>query len=62
MHTVAEGVRTTEAALALGRRHDVDLPIVTQMSQVLAGEISAAAAVEELMLRRQRSEADAAAD
>ena len=59
MHTVAEGVRTTDAALALGRRHDVDLPIVTQMSQVLAGEISAQAAVEELMLRRQRPEADA---
>ena len=62
MHTVAEGVRTTEAALALGRRHQVDLPIVTQMSQVLEGHISAAAAVEELMLRRQRPEADGAAE
>ncbi len=62
MHTVAEGVRTTEAALALGRRHQVDLPIVTQMSQVLEGQISAAAAVEELMLRRQRPEADGAAE
>lgn len=62
MHTVAEGVRTTEAALALGHRHQVDLPIVTQMSQVLEGEISAAAAVEELMLRRQRPEADGTAE
>ena len=58
-HTVAEGVRTTEAAVELGRRYQVDLPIVTQMSAVLEGRITAAAAVEELMLRRQRAEADA---
>ena len=58
MQTVAEGVRTTEAALALGRRHHVDLPISTQMGAVLAGRIEAKRAVEELMLRRQRPEAE----
>jgi len=59
MQTVAEGVKTTEAALALGRRHQVDLPISTQMGAVLAGRIQVKAAVEELMLRRQRPEAEA---
>ena len=58
MQTVAEGVKTTEAALELGRRHQVDLPISTQMGAVLAGRTRARTAVEELMLRRQRSEAD----
>ncbi|MCH7747886.1 MAG: NAD(P)-dependent glycerol-3-phosphate dehydrogenase [Acidobacteria bacterium] len=58
MQTVAEGVKTTEAALELGRRHQVDLPISTQMGAVLAGRTGARTAVEELMLRRQRPEAD----
>ena len=58
MQTVAEGVKTTEAALELGRRHQVDLPISTQMGSVLAGRTRAKTAVEELMLRRQRPEVD----
>jgi glycerol-3-phosphate dehydrogenase (NAD(P)+) len=53
---VAEGVKTTSAALALGRKHGVELPIATQMADVLAGDRSAAAAVEELMLRPQKTE------
>lgn len=56
---VAEGVRTTGAALALGSRHGVELPIAAQMAEVLAGRKSPRAAVEELMLRPQRLEADA---
>lgn len=59
MKMVAEGVRTTEAALALGTRLGVELPIAMQMADVLAGRRSPAAAVEELMLRRQRAEAEA---
>ena len=58
MQTVAEGVKTAEASLALGRRYQVDLPISTQMGAVLAGRIQAKAAVDELMLRRQRPEAE----
>ena len=58
MQTVSEGVKTTEAALELGRRHQVDLPISTKMGAVLAGRIQAKLAVEELMLRRQRPEVD----
>ena len=59
MKMVAEGVRTTEVALALGTRTGVELPIAAQMAEVLAGRRSPAAAVEELMLRRQRAEAEA---
>ncbi len=58
MQTVAEGVKTTEAALELGRRHHVDLPISFQMGSVLDGRTQARTAVEELMLRRQRAEVD----
>lgn len=58
MQTVAEGINTTEAALELGRRHHVDLPIASQMAAVLAGRTGARQAAEELMLRRQRAEAD----
>ena len=56
MKMVAEGVTTTAAALALGQKFDVELPIATQMAEVLAGNRSAAAAVEELMLRPQKTE------
>lgn len=58
MRMVAEGVRTTSAALALGARHGVELPIAAQMAEVLAGRQEPAAAVECLMLRPQRAEAD----
>lgn len=56
MKMVAEGVRTTGAALALGARHGVELPIAAQMGEVLAGLCTPREAVEELMLRRQRPE------
>jgi glycerol-3-phosphate dehydrogenase (NAD(P)+) len=55
---VAEGVRTTGAALALGARHGVELPLAAQMAAVLDGRASARSAVEALMLRPQRSEND----
>jgi glycerol-3-phosphate dehydrogenase (NAD(P)+) len=53
---VAEGVRTTHAALALGARCGVELPIAAQMAEVLAGRRDPQAAVCELMGRRQRQE------
>jgi glycerol-3-phosphate dehydrogenase (NAD(P)+) len=58
MKMIAEGVRTTGAALALGSRHGVELPIATQMAEVLAGRTDVGAAIEALMLRRQRAEAE----
>jgi glycerol-3-phosphate dehydrogenase (NAD(P)+) len=56
MKMVAEGVKTTTAALALGQRHGVELPIAAQMDAVLSGKRSVTAAVEELMLRPQKTE------
>jgi glycerol-3-phosphate dehydrogenase (NAD(P)+) len=55
---VAEGVRTTGAALALGERHGIELPIAAQMAAVLEGRSSPMVAVEALMGRRQRPETD----
>jgi glycerol-3-phosphate dehydrogenase (NAD(P)+) len=57
MKMVAEGVRTTDAALALASRHGVELPIAAQVGELLAGRTDARNALEELMLRPQRSEA-----
>jgi glycerol-3-phosphate dehydrogenase (NAD(P)+) len=56
MKMVAEGVRTTEAALALARRQGIELPIAAQVGELLAGRRSARAALEELMLRPQKTE------
>ena len=56
MKMIAEGVRTTDAALALGAQHGVELPIAEQMSEVLAGRTQVRAAIETLMLRKQRAE------
>jgi glycerol-3-phosphate dehydrogenase (NAD(P)+) len=57
MKMVAEGVRTTEAALALGARHGVELPITVQVAELLAGRKDARTALYDLMLRPQRAEA-----
>jgi glycerol-3-phosphate dehydrogenase (NAD(P)+) len=58
MHMIAEGVRTTGAAVALGRRHEIELPITAQMAAVLDGTVDPLQAVETLMGRRQRAEID----
>jgi glycerol-3-phosphate dehydrogenase (NAD(P)+) len=58
MTMVAEGVKTTGAALALGARHGVELPIAAQMADVLEGRKDPRAATEALMLRPQRVEVD----
>ena len=58
MQMVAEGVKTTGAALALGARYGVELPIAAQMAEVIAGRTDPRAATEALMLRPQRVEAD----
>ena len=58
MKMIAEGVQTTGAVLALGERYDVELPITTQMAEVLSGRLDVRSAVETLMLRRQRAEAE----
>jgi glycerol-3-phosphate dehydrogenase (NAD(P)+) len=58
MRMVAEGVKTTISVLALGKRHGVELPIAEQMAAVLDGRSDVRSAVEALMVRRQRAEAE----
>jgi glycerol-3-phosphate dehydrogenase (NAD(P)+) len=58
MRMIAEGVRTTGAALALGERYRIEMPITAEMAAVLAGKRSPAEAVDALMGRKQRAEAD----
>lgn len=58
MRMVAEGVNTTTAALALGIRYDVELPIAAQMAEVLAGRRTAREGLGCLMLRPQRVETE----
>jgi len=58
MKMVAEGVKTTGAALALGARHGVELPIAAQMADLIEGRTDPRAATLALMLRPQRGEAD----
>jgi glycerol-3-phosphate dehydrogenase (NAD(P)+) len=58
MKMIAEGVRTTGAALALGARYHVELPIATQMAEVLNGRTDVRSAIGTLMLRPQRAEAE----
>jgi glycerol-3-phosphate dehydrogenase (NAD(P)+) len=53
---VAEGIRTTSAALGLARRHGVEMPIAEQMKAILMGGKSPQRAIEELMLRPGRDE------
>ena len=53
---VAEGIRTTGSALALGARHGIELPIAAQMKRVLDGTCSPREAVEALMIRKQKTE------
>jgi glycerol-3-phosphate dehydrogenase (NAD(P)+) len=56
---VAEGLRTAQAALELGARHGVELPITELMQAVIDGHRTPKAALAELMIRPQKSEADA---
>jgi glycerol-3-phosphate dehydrogenase (NAD(P)+) len=60
MKMIAEGVKTTRAAIALGERHGVELPIASQMAAVLEGRSDVRTAVEALMVRRQRAEREPA--
>ena len=53
---VAEGVRTTRAALGLARKLGVEMPITEQMEQILDHGKDPKAAIRELMLRPGRDE------
>jgi glycerol-3-phosphate dehydrogenase (NAD(P)+) len=54
--TVAEGVATARAALALAARHGVEMPIASQVRDVLDGRRSPAEAVQSLLARPLKEE------
>jgi glycerol-3-phosphate dehydrogenase (NAD(P)+) len=56
MRMVAEGVETCDAAVELGVKYGVDLPIMRQMHAVLHGKQTPLAALRELMDRSLKSE------
>jgi glycerol-3-phosphate dehydrogenase (NAD(P)+) len=56
MRMVAEGVKTTAAAVALADEHGIEMPITQQIHRILEGEVSALAAIRELMERSLKDE------
>lgn len=56
MSMVAEGVKTTEAVLALAEQHQVEMPIATQVGRVLYEGAHPREAVLDLMTRSAKSE------
>jgi len=56
MRMVAEGVKTTEAAVALAERYGIEMPITRQVHRILRGEIAPRNAVRELMERSLKFE------
>lgn len=58
VHMVVEGVYSAKAALSLGKRFGVELPIITQVNHVLFDGMTAREAVIELMTRDKKSESD----
>jgi glycerol-3-phosphate dehydrogenase (NAD(P)+) len=54
--TVAEGVNTARAAVALGERHGVELPIAQQVTEVLFHGKAPRQAIADLMERELKAE------
>ena len=53
---VIEGVNSAKAALALARKHDVEMPIVEQVNLVLFEDKSAKEALADLFVRDKAKE------
>jgi glycerol-3-phosphate dehydrogenase (NAD(P)+) len=53
---VVEGVYSTKAAVKLGKKYDVALPIVNKVNEVLFEGKDPREAVDELMLRDSKAE------
>ncbi len=56
MKMVAEGIKTTNAAVDLARRHSVEMPIAEQMYQMLHSEVKPREAIQRLMERSLKGE------
>jgi len=61
MDQIAEGVPTTKAAVSVAGRHQVEMPITTQLHEVLFGGMSPRQAVASLMSRAGRDELEGGA-
>jgi glycerol-3-phosphate dehydrogenase (NAD(P)+) len=56
MHSVVEGVWTAKAALALAKKHKVDMPITEELHKILHEKKPPKEALRDLMKRDQRAE------
>jgi glycerol-3-phosphate dehydrogenase (NAD(P)+) len=56
MKMVAEGIKTTNAAVELAARHGVEMPISQQMFQMLHFGLSPREAIRQLMERSLKGE------
>ena len=56
MQTVAEGIPTTEAALGLAKRYQIEMPITEQMNLLLHHNKNARDVIKDLMERRLKNE------
>jgi len=56
MEMVAEGVETTQSAIELSKKYQVDMPLVTEVHKVLFEDKNPRRAVEDLMQRAPKSE------
>jgi len=56
MSMVAEGIKTTNAAVDLARRHGIEMPITEQMFQMLHFGVSPREAIRRLMERSLKGE------
>lgn len=53
---VAEGVYTTKAAIKLGKRHNVEIPITEQVYGILFDNVKPIVAIKDLMTRQSKRE------
>ena len=56
VHMVVEGVYSAKAALALGKKYQVSLPIIEQVNEFLFHDVDTRLAVRSLMERDKKSE------
>jgi len=56
MRMIAEGVKTTEATVALATKHGIEMPITNQVYRILQGLVSPKDAIRELMERSLKTE------
>ena len=56
MRMVAEGVKTTQATVALASRYGVEMPITQQVHRILEGDVTPRDAIRELMERTLKQE------